>query len=300
GQVHSSASTKGKFEGSSTDSSNVGVLITTSANAQACVTYTYTENVLVCIGDYVWYDDNKDGIQDPNETGVAERSVTVVDANGTPMGTTRTDANGRWKICQLEPSTACVAKVDLPDGWNLTTPYTGTRATDSNGLPDGTDAQITDCLTPPEGEDLTFDVGIHKTPPTAAPSPRPAGKMRMSKVANRKSMASGSIVRYTVRVTNKGGRAIRNVRVCDTPPTQLAFTSKPRGAKLRNGQLCWTVKLLRAKKTASMRYTMRAANVPTRVCTINRVTAATEGSTSSARHTVCIRPTKLGLLKLAR
>lgn len=284
---------------SSTLSGNFRAEWDTIAEVRACVTYTYTEEILVCIGDYVWYDTNKDGIQDPGEQGVAGRTIVVTDANGRPLGTTTTDPNGRWKVCQLEPSTACIVDVDLPDGWNVTGYKTGTRATDSDGIPAGTDARIPDCMTPPSGEDLTFDVGIHQNPvPVEAPAPSP-GALRLTKVANAKTIRSGGVVRFTVRVTNRGGRVLRNVRVCDLPPSQFVFTARPRNTTLRNGQLCWTLKTLRAKKTVTLRYAMRAARVPARTCAVNRVTGLAPGTSASARRTVCIRPTTLGMLQLA-
>jgi hypothetical protein len=46
------------------------------------------------IGDTVWYDDNKDGIQDTNEGGVENVKVTLKDANGNVVATTQTNANG--------------------------------------------------------------------------------------------------------------------------------------------------------------------------------------------------------------
>lgn len=92
----------------------------TDANVSACVVYTYTEEILVCIGDYVWIDANKNGVQDPGEAGVAGRPITVTDANGATLGTTTTDASGRWMVCGLEPTTPCIITIDLPEGWTLT------------------------------------------------------------------------------------------------------------------------------------------------------------------------------------
>lgn len=281
-------------------SGNADVSIRTTARAKVCVTYSYTNEVLVCIGDYVWYDMDEDGIQDASETGVAGRGIVVRDGAGVVLGSASTDANGRWKMCGLEPSTACVASVDLPDGWNLTAATQGgDRTVDSDGLASGSDAAIS-CITPSKGEDLTFDTGIHRSPePAQADAPAPAS-LRASKIANRKAIGSGGLVKFTVRVTNRGGTAVRGLKVCDTPPTQLAFTSKPRGAAFRNGQLCWKVTSLAPGKTASFGYTMRAAHVAARSCVTNRATiAATIGGTASAKRAICINATKLGELPLA-
>ncbi len=272
----------------------------TESTVTACVTYTYTEQITVCIGDYVWQDDT-DGIQETSEPGVASRPIVVTDANGVVLGTTTTDTDGRWIVCGLEPSTACVVSVDLPDGWTVTAANKGTDdALDSDGVATAANDATIPCLTPPVGRDLTFDVGIHKqTTPTEAPSPTPA-RLRLAKTAGSASIASRGRVTFTVRVTNRGQQIARNVQVCDVAPTQLAFVSKPRGAALRNGQLCWTAKRIQPGTTITYRYTMRAANVASRQCVVNRATAeATAGGTASARDGVCIRATRLGVLQLA-
>ncbi|MGZ9475229.1 SdrD B-like domain-containing protein, partial [Staphylococcus epidermidis] len=45
------------------------------------------------LGDYVWEDTNKDGIQDDNEKGISNVKVTLKDKNGNTIGTTTTDSN---------------------------------------------------------------------------------------------------------------------------------------------------------------------------------------------------------------
>lgn len=273
----------------------------TTSTVRACVTYTYTVEVLVCIGDYVWHDSDVDGIQDSGEEPVAGRPVTVTDSNGKVLGTTTTDQAGRWIQCGLEPSTACVVSVDLPAGWTVTTPLVGPdRAVDSDGIATASGDATISCITPPSGRDLTFDVGIHQPPtPVDSPPPTPA-RLRLTKASNVDAIASRGQVAFTVRVTNRGQRAVRNLRVCDTPPSQLAFVSRPRGSSMRSGQLCWTVRALAGGKTVTYRYVMRAANVADRTCVVNRATAvAGVGGSASARDSVCIRATRLGVLQLA-
>lgn len=46
------------------------------------------------IGNYVWYDANGNGIQDPNENGISNISVMLTDENDLVISTTTTDADG--------------------------------------------------------------------------------------------------------------------------------------------------------------------------------------------------------------
>jgi uncharacterized repeat protein (TIGR01451 family) len=48
------------------------------------------------IGDYVWFDGDKDGIQDPTETGVAGLGVSLYDENCIKVGTTTTNFEGYY------------------------------------------------------------------------------------------------------------------------------------------------------------------------------------------------------------
>ena len=53
------------------------------------------------IGDYVWEDTNADGIQDNNEPGAEGISVSLLDASGSLLSTTTTDANGKYLFGDL-------------------------------------------------------------------------------------------------------------------------------------------------------------------------------------------------------
>lgn len=281
-------------------SGNADLSVRTSAEVKLCVTYDYWVNVTVCIGDYVWHDKNENGIQDAGEAPVAGRTVTVRDTNGAVLGTATTDAAGRWTTCNLEPNTACVATVGLPGGWVVTRTGAGTDpAVDSNGIVTSEGNASIACVTPPTGSDLTFDVGIYQasTPPSAS-TPPPAALSVLKTVA-KKSIASKSNVVFAVKVTNKGKGTATNVTVCDAPPAQLAFVTRPKGTFIKNGKLCWTVKSLAAGKSVVFRYTMRAATVSNATCVVNAATAAATGTSASSKARTCIRPGKLGTLLLA-
>ncbi len=53
------------------------------------------------VGDFVWEDKNKDGIQDPSEPGVAGIVVTLKDASNNTIGTAVTDGEGKYLISNV-------------------------------------------------------------------------------------------------------------------------------------------------------------------------------------------------------
>jgi protocatechuate 3,4-dioxygenase beta subunit len=87
------------------------------------------------IGDKVWNDLNKDGIQDPNEPGVPGVTVTLYDAAGNPVATTTTDANGNYLFPNLPNGDYTVGFSNLPAGTSFTPQGQGTSATDSDADP---------------------------------------------------------------------------------------------------------------------------------------------------------------------
>ncbi len=59
------------------------------------------------IGDFVWYDNNRNGLQDAGEPGINNVLVTLTSSDGTTV-TTTTDANGAYSFPNLAPDTYSV------------------------------------------------------------------------------------------------------------------------------------------------------------------------------------------------
>ncbi len=117
---------------------------------------TNTKNVTpkYKLGDTVWYDDNKDGIQDDGEKGVKGVTVTLTKPDGSTM-TTTTDADGKYEFEGLENGDYTVMFSKLPTGYEPTQTDVGDDAKDSDGLV--VNATIKD------ENNLTIDLGIVKT-----------------------------------------------------------------------------------------------------------------------------------------
>jgi hypothetical protein len=91
------------------------------------------------IGDYVWYDANKDGIQDATEAPVPGVTVTLYDAAGLPIAVTTTDANGKYLFPNLPNGTYSVGFSNLPEGMGFTK-QEGTSGAPAIGAINGSDA----------------------------------------------------------------------------------------------------------------------------------------------------------------
>ncbi|HEC2227197.1 TPA: carboxypeptidase regulatory-like domain-containing protein, partial [Staphylococcus delphini] len=85
------------------------------------------------LGDYVWIDSNKDGIQNSNEIAVAGVKVTLTKQDGSTM-TTTTDKDGKYLFTGLENGTYTVTFSELPEGYTPTETQVGDAQLDSNGL----------------------------------------------------------------------------------------------------------------------------------------------------------------------
>ncbi|WP_317202683.1 SdrD B-like domain-containing protein [Janthinobacterium sp.] len=99
------------------------------------------------LGDRVWLDLNKNGVQDAGEAGVAGVKVTLLDASGHAVGSPlTTDANGNYLFTNLKPGTYSVQfeKTSLPAGYVFTGKDAGGNDNlDSDASVDGATAQVT-------------------------------------------------------------------------------------------------------------------------------------------------------------
>lgn len=116
------------------------------------------------IGNYVWIDKNRNGIQDSSEIGQNGIEVTLYDESGAVVATTITDysSNGKpgiYLFPDLDPGKYSI-KFDLPVGYAFTKKQGSgsSTETDSNAAADG----YTEQFELPSGmNDLSWDAGIY-------------------------------------------------------------------------------------------------------------------------------------------
>ncbi|WP_223810543.1 SdrD B-like domain-containing protein, partial [Staphylococcus aureus] len=107
------------------------------------------------IGDKVWEDLNKDGIQDDNEPGISNVKVTLTDSDGNVVDTRKTDDKGNYLFEDVKAGDYIVT-FETPEGFIPTQTGQGTIDNDSNG----TSTKVT----VGDSDDLSLDSGFYKTP----------------------------------------------------------------------------------------------------------------------------------------
>jgi hypothetical protein len=116
----------------------------------------------VAVGDFVWFDTDRDGVQDVGEPGIAGVTLSITKADGTAVTdvfgnavtTTMTDTSGHYLFENLPPGSYKVSVVN-PSGFTATVAGSGTTASDSSTG----DATSTNLVTD-SASDLTLDFGF--------------------------------------------------------------------------------------------------------------------------------------------
>lgn len=167
--------------------SNTAAIRYGSGNLGALSNVATSRVVASTIGDYVWYDENANGIQDAGEEPVVDEPVTLTgtDKHGRSISvTTRTDSTGKYRFTGASQAAQNAGVVDLvsgaytvtfrrPDGYRFTTQHAGgsTTANDSDADPSTGAVSVTvpdPSPTGADGQNLTIDAGLVKVP-SAAP-----------------------------------------------------------------------------------------------------------------------------------
>lgn len=117
---------------------------------------------LSSLGDYIWFDDNQNGIQDSNEEAVSNVKVILYESDcETQISETSSDSTGHYSFVNLEPKDYCIGFDELPIGYQHTPIY------DSSGGGSALDCNVhsltgkTPVITLPHAtNDITWDMGI--------------------------------------------------------------------------------------------------------------------------------------------
>jgi hypothetical protein len=111
------------------------------------------------IGDRVWFDANRDGIQDAGELGIANVTIELLDGSDAVIATTITNGTGDYLFTGLCAGTYSVRVVDatLPAG----VVASDVNASGSTPANDGNPSPSSVVLTTSSSSDLTIDFGYY-------------------------------------------------------------------------------------------------------------------------------------------
>ena len=150
-----------------TDSNGVNgmapVTLDNDSDTDPTVDFGYVPPAEGRLGDYVFFDEDRDGIQDPDENGIANVTVLLLDENGNQIASDITDLNGAYLFTGLAAGDYQVQinNGTLPTGFTPTiTDVNGNNndALDSDGPQDGSAVAVN--LPVNDSENLTIDFGF--------------------------------------------------------------------------------------------------------------------------------------------
>ncbi|WP_233157328.1 MULTISPECIES: SdrD B-like domain-containing protein [Amycolatopsis] len=116
------------------------------------------------VGDLVWADSNRNGLQDPGEPGIADVGVRLQKADGSPVAGTSTGPHGQYQFSHLPDGSyqVCFDTAKLPPqygDYQLTRQRAGSPGQDSAPDP-ATGCTAPTELKPDRTQDLTMDAGL--------------------------------------------------------------------------------------------------------------------------------------------
>ncbi|QMW01115.1 SdrD B-like domain-containing protein [Spirosoma foliorum] len=200
------------------------------------------------LGDYVFLDANKDGIQNTGDTPI--QGVTVVlYTNGVASATTVTNASGFYSFTGLTSGSSLSYSV----GFTAPASYTATLA--NQGTDDTKDSDAdpitgrTQSVTlAPNEYNPTLDAGFILPPTT----------LELDKFVDKSKAKLGDILTYSVVITNTGSTTATNVVVTDSSTTGLTYNptsvSAPTGTTFSLGtpNSTWTIPSLSPGQSLSL------------------------------------------------
>lgn len=167
----------------------------------------------VSIGDKVWNDIDKDGVQDNGEAGIPNVTVKLYNCLGVLVSTTTTDANGLYHFNNI-PAGDYYVEFTAPSGYVF--------SPQNQGSDDNADSDVdpltgkTACKTFVGGTtDNSNDAGLYYG----------AADLQITKTVNSSTLTCGESLTYTITVTNNGPADAGSITVSDILPAGLLYVS---------------------------------------------------------------------------
>jgi hypothetical protein len=111
------------------------------------------------VGDFVWDDQNGDGIQGATEPGIVSSTATIYNTAGVALGSAVTDGNGKYYFPNVPLGTYYLTYANYPIGMQYTTQETNPYATNGSNV-NPTTQRTNNYTISTYGDTLHIDVGL--------------------------------------------------------------------------------------------------------------------------------------------
>ncbi|MFK7973090.1 MAG: SdrD B-like domain-containing protein [Bacteroidia bacterium] len=170
---------------------------------------------LAKLGDLVWNDVNRNGIQDAGEPGIKDVKVYLLDQNGIRLDSVDTDALGNYCFFNLQPGDPFVVGFETPTGF-VPSPPNATPNDSMDSDPDPVTGQTPPVVLTPGENNPTVDAGFYDRFDLA---------LRKRRAASQSFVVSpGDMVDFTVTIFNQGTVVARNIEVTDYLPLNTTLS----------------------------------------------------------------------------
>lgn len=223
------------------------------------------------VGNRVWLDSDADGIQDADETGIANVNVNLI--CGTDSATTSTDANGNFVFSNktganatfMDANEACQLTIDTTqanlqsyvvttqDADNISTNHLRRDLRDSDASKNVDQAEINFTVGVAGENNHTLDFGFSDTPSQEV-------DLSLQKTANASQGNSGDEIIFTLTLSNAGPSTATNITVQDDLPVGMTYLSSGGGSSSQYDSVSlvtWVVNELPANESVELNVTVR-------------------------------------------
>ena len=164
------------------------------------------------IGDHVWNDLNRDGLQDADEPGLENVVITLYQSDGTMVASTISNSDGYYRFENIVPADYYLI-FSAPSGYGFSPTDQGGDDTLDSDVHPATGRTVTATLSPAEQDD-SWDAGLYKL----------VAAIHLEKMTNGEeadlpigpSLPVGSTVSWSYQVSNSGDVPVSNVNVTDS------------------------------------------------------------------------------------
>ena len=217
-------------------------------------TFDFGFHPLAALGDRVWHDRDRDGVQERGEPGIGGVTV-VLRRDGVEIRRATTDKKGRYLFEDLEPGAGYSIRVLRPRGYRFTR---SNRAKSERRDSD---------VHPRAGQSGSIALGVGQTNRNLDAGLWLPTRITVRKLGPSRAQAGG-LVTYRLEVRNRGRAAAYGVTLTDALPRRLSLrwsaakglrAASNRPFQLRSGRVIWRLGTLKAGSRRIVRLRTRVA-----------------------------------------